>query len=82
MPDLMSPKFIIIALLFAALMAVKFFAGNRPYDPIAKRPRRFGPRGTQSPLRNPDAYPPPKESPPKEEPPKDPEEEFFKGGDA
>ncbi len=76
MPEFINAKVIVIALLFLVLVGVKFYAGNRPYDPIARRPRRFGPRGTMSPLRNPEAHPPPKE-----EPPKDPEEEFFKDGD-
>ena len=76
MPDFINAKVIVIAVLFAAFMAVKFLAGNRPYDPIAKRPRRFGPRGTMSPLRNPEDHPPPSE-----EPQVNPEEEFFKDKD-
>ncbi|MFN7132880.1 MAG: hypothetical protein ACK4N5_12435 [Myxococcales bacterium] len=74
MPEFLNAKVIVIAVLFAAFIAVKFLGGNRAHDLPARRRRRFGPRGTMSPLRNPEKYPPPPE-----EPPKDPEEEFFKG---
>jgi hypothetical protein len=65
-------KFIVVAALLAALVAVKFLAGNRPYDPIARRRRRFGPRGyiTRERIAN---------APPS--PPEDPERDFFGEGD-
>lgn len=73
-------KLILIGALFLALVLVKVFAGGRPLDQPVRRRRRFGFRGTESPLAEPSARerPPAPPAPEKDEPPKDPEAEFFK----
>ena len=63
-------KFWIVAVLFAALVFAKLFAGGRPYDAPVRRKRRFGYRGTQGPLAQPGARERAAE-------PVDPEKEFF-----
>jgi hypothetical protein len=73
-------KLIIIGALFVALVVVKLLAGGRPNDRPVRRRRRFGHRGTLSPLNQPGA----REKPPAPEPatpPVDPEEQFFKKSD-
>lgn len=76
MPDFVNAKVIVIAVLFLVLVVAKVYTGNRPWDPIARRPRRFGPRGTMSPARDADAARPRADAPEV-----DPEEEFFKRGE-
>jgi hypothetical protein len=83
MPEL-DYKLIVIGALFAALFLIKFLSGGRPYDRPVRRPRRFGYKGTMSPLRQAEneeengkthlsVVEPGK---PDEQPP-DPEKEFF-----
>ncbi|MBI5546599.1 MAG: hypothetical protein HY901_22175 [Deltaproteobacteria bacterium] len=68
-------KFIIVGVLFVALVLAKLLSGGRPYNRPVRRQRRFGFRGSMSPLNEPGA----RERPPAPEPPpRDPEEEFFK----
>ena len=76
-------KLLVIGALFLALVLVKLFAGGRPLDGPVRRRRRFGYRGTEGPLADPDARarppaPPAPPAPASHEPPKDPEAEFFK----
>ncbi len=66
-------KFVLVGVLFFALILVKYLAGGRPWDRPVRRARRFGYRGTQSPLRNPEANKPDLHV----VPPPDPEKEFF-----
>lgn len=72
MPEL-DYKFVIIGALFLALVLVKYLAGGRQLDRPVRRPRRFGFRGTRSPLRDPEAQKPDLQA----VPPPDPEKEFF-----
>ena len=73
MPEI-NYKLVIIAALFAVLVVVRLLAGGRPFDSPVRRKRRFGYRGTESPLRQ-----PPGEAK-AEDPPPDPEQEFFGDG--
>ena len=73
----LDAKFIIVGVLFVALVLAKLFSGGKPYDSPVRRPRRFGHRGAMSPLNQPGA----REAPPAPEPeqkPVDPEKDFFK----
>jgi hypothetical protein len=69
---LFDDKLVLIAALFAALVLIKFLAGGKPWDRPIRRERRFGHRGSLSPLRRPED---PLVSPPERLP--DPEQEFF-----
>ncbi len=67
----MEAKYYVVIALMLALIAVKLFAGGKPFDRPVRRARRFGHRGALSPLNGPQ---------PPAGPPPDPEKEFFDGG--
>ena len=49
----LDAKFIIVAVLLVALVLAKVFSGGRPYDLPVRRRRRFGYKGSESPLNQP-----------------------------
>ncbi|HCF59643.1 MAG TPA: hypothetical protein DFS52_16815 [Myxococcales bacterium] len=66
-------KFLLVGVLFFVLIVAKLLAGGRPWDRPVRRARRFGYRGSMSPLRDPEAN----RSHLQVVPPPDPEKEFF-----
>jgi hypothetical protein len=78
-------KIIVVGALFLLLIVVKLLAGGGPADRPVRRPRRFGYKGTMSPLRREkereaEGRPPLRVVEPVDppsDPPTDPEKEFF-----